>query len=83
MMAQILVRKVEDDVKSRLRERARLHGQSLEGEVRDILRDAVKEIRGPRKLGTEIAALFRDVGFEEGEIQEIRGYPVQPAKFDE
>jgi len=35
-----------------------------------------------RKLGTEIAALFKDIGFE-AEIEELRGYPAQPAKFDE
>jgi plasmid stability protein len=83
-MAQLVVRNLEDDVKERLQDRARRHGQSLEELVRDILRDAAKETNQPSGgLGSEIAALFRRKGFKEGEIQELRGYPVQPAKFDE
>lgn len=81
-MAQLVVRKLEDEVKARLRERAHRHGCSLEAEVRDILRDAVREQAPQRKLGTEIAELFKDIDFEP-EIKELRGYPVQPAKFDE
>jgi plasmid stability protein len=81
-MAQLLVRNIEDDVKARLKERAQRHGQSLESEVRDILRDAVKGSARPRKLGSEIAALFRGRGLDQ-DIPEWRGYPVQPAKFDE
>ena len=82
-MAQLLVRNIEEDVKERLRRRAKKHGCSLEELVRDILRDAAKDERPTGGLGSEIAALFKDIGFEEGEIREWRGYPVQPAKFDE
>jgi len=82
-LAQVLVRNVEDDVKRQLQERARRHGQSLEELVRDILRDAAKDTRPYGGLGSEISALFRGKGFKEGEIQELRGYPVQPAKFAE
>ena len=39
-MAQIVVRKLEDEVKEGLRRRAARHGRSLEAEVREILRDA-------------------------------------------
>jgi plasmid stability protein len=81
-MAQLVVRNLEDDVKSRLQGRASRNGRSLEEEVREILRNAVKsEGRKPRKLGTEIAARFRGIGFE-SEIPEWRGNPVQPAKFN-
>jgi plasmid stability protein len=83
-MAQLVVRNLADDVKARLKERARRHGHSLEAEAREILRVAVNEeppLAEPG-LGTQIAALFRGKGFK-GEIQEVRGYPVQPAKFDE
>ena len=82
-MAQLVVRNIEEEVKDRLRRRAKKHGCSLEELVRDILRDAAKDERPSGGLGSEIAALFKDVGFEEGEIREWRGYPVQPAKFDE
>ncbi len=82
-MAQLVVRNIEDDVKERLRQRARKHGMSLEQLVRDILRDAAKDRRPSGGLGSDIAALFRGNGFKDGEIQELRGYPVQPAKFDD
>jgi len=82
-MAQLVVRNLEDDVKVRLQRRAKKHGCSLEELVRDILRDAANDKRPTGGLGSQIAALFKDVGFEKGEIFEWRGYPVQPAKFDE
>jgi plasmid stability protein len=82
-MAQLVVTDIDDDVIERLRRRAKEHGCSLEELVCDILRDAAKDERPTGGLGSEIAALFKDIGFEEGEIRELRGYPVQPAKFDE
>ena len=39
-LAQLLVRNVSDDVKERLRARAKRHGRSLEAEARAILSDA-------------------------------------------
>lgn len=82
-MAQFVVRNLEEDVKQRLQTRAKRHGCSLEELVRDILRAAAKDERPSGGLGTEIASLFNDVGFEDGEIQELRGFPVKPAIFDE
>ena len=82
-MAQILVRNLEEDVKRRLKKRAAQHGRSLEAEAREILRSAVRD-EGPKQgagIGTQIAALFKDVGFEEGEIQEIRGWSIKPPDF--
>jgi antitoxin FitA len=78
-MAQILVRDIEDDIKERLQRRAARHGHSMEAEIRDILRDVVKEDISPAGgLGTEIAALFKGIGLQEGEeIPELRGYSVK------
>lgn len=84
-MAQILVRKIEERVKKRLAERAKRNGRSMEEEVREILRDALRE-EPQRKLGSEIVALFsgQGIGLEEGEeIRELRGYPIEPIKFEE
>ena len=82
-MAQVIVRNLEDTVKRRLQRRAARHGRSMEEEVRDILRNAVKEKARPRKgLGTEIAELFRGLGLKEP-IRELRGYKIKPPKFDE
>ena len=39
-MAQLIVRKLDDDVKERLRARAKKHGRSLEAEARAILEHA-------------------------------------------
>jgi hypothetical protein len=42
-VAQLVVRNIEKEVKVRLQRRASRNGRSMEAEVRDILRDAVKE----------------------------------------
>jgi plasmid stability protein len=82
-MAQIVVRNLEEEVKARLQRRAARHGQSMEEEVRDILRNAVKEDETPdRGLGTEIASLFSKIGLE-ADIPELTGHPVRPVTFDE
>lgn len=82
-MAQILIRQLEDDVKAKLQRRARQHGHSTEEEVRDILRNAVRdEGQPPTKLGSRIAARFANVGLDE-DIAELRGQPARPAQFDQ
>ena len=81
-MAQLVVRKIEDSVKKRLQKRAERHGRSMEEEVRDILRNAVKgDNRSPVGLGTRIANRFRNIGLDE-DIPEWRGTSVRPAKFE-
>jgi antitoxin FitA len=83
-MAQLVVRNLEDDVKQRLQARARRHCRSLEAEVREILRNAaLTEDRPAGGLGSEIAARFRGHGFKEGEIQELRGFTIEPPTFEE
>ena len=82
-MAQLVVRNLEDGVKARLRRQASRHGLSMEEEVRDILRNAAHEPEKPSVgLGTEIAALFKGKGYD-FEVEELRGHPVRPVKFDE
>jgi plasmid stability protein len=77
-VAQIIVRNIEDDVKERLQKRAAQHGRSMEAEVRDILRNAVKrERRSEKGLGTEIVELFKGLGVKEGDITELRGLTLQ------
>lgn len=78
-MAQIIVRAIEDDVKERLQKRAARHGHSMEAEVRDILRDAVKRDRQRTSgLGTAISGLFNGIGLKDGEaIRELRGFTLQ------
>lgn len=80
-MAQLIVRNLEDDVKARLAQRARRHGHSMEEEVRTILRDAVQETSpaSTQGLGSQLAALFE--GLDMPEIEEIRGYKIEPIDF--
>jgi plasmid stability protein len=56
----------------------------MEEEVRDILRAAVhkEEKKSEFGLGTELAALFADVGLDEP-IQELRGFEIKPPAFEE
>ncbi|MGB7284652.1 MAG: Arc family DNA-binding protein [Candidatus Acidiferrum sp.] len=84
-MAQLVVRQLENEVKDKLRRRAKRHGRSVEEEVREILRDATKrEAQGSRRLGTEIARLFLHAGLGKGEeIRELRDLEIQPPDFDE
>jgi plasmid stability protein len=81
-MAQLVVRKIEDSVKKRLQKRAARHGRSMEDEVRDILRDAVKnEGKSAVGLGTRIANRFKGIGLDE-DIPEIRGQLARPVDFE-
>jgi plasmid stability protein len=81
-MAQLLVRRLDDDVKEKLQRRARRHGRSTEEEIREILRNAVRSEGNVRtRLGSRIAARFRRVGLDE-EIPELRGQSARPAEFE-
>jgi antitoxin FitA len=84
-MAQLIVRKLENEVKDKLRRRAKRHGRSVEEEVREILRDATKREGKPNKrLGTEIARLFVRTGLKPGEeIPELREFAIQPPDLEE
>lgn len=83
-MAQLVVRNIEESVKTKLQRRAKRHGRSMEEEVREILRDAMKDEGKNRRLGTEIAELFRGIGLRPGEeIPEIHDIKLQIPNFEE
>jgi len=80
-MAQFVVRNLEENVKRRLRRRAKIHGRSMEEEVRVIIREAVSDKLAPQEgVGTRLAKLFADVP-PEFKIEEIRGQKLRFAKF--
>jgi antitoxin FitA len=80
-MAQLIVRNLAEDVKAKLRERARRHGRSTEAEVRDILRSAVNENGAPsRPLGTRLRLRFARIGLDK-DIPELRGQLARKADF--
>jgi plasmid stability protein len=72
-MAQLLIRKLDDDAKERLKARAKKHGRSLEAEARAILEDAAngtpakRSAKEEKGLGTRIAERFKGIGFTEDE----------------
>jgi plasmid stability protein len=77
-MAQLVVRNLEDEVKEKLKERARRNGRSTEEEVREILRSSVLAPSRPRPpLGSRLARRFGRVGLQ-GPVEELRG-PARPA----
>jgi antitoxin FitA len=81
-MGQLVVRNIENTVKTRLQRRAKRHGRSMEEEVRDILRSAVSGEEPPSGgLGTDISQLFMKAGLS-SEVRELRGYAIAPAEFE-
>ena len=80
-MAQLVVRNLEEDVKERLQRRANRHGHSMEEEVRDILRNAVRsEGSPPVPLGSRMRARFLGIGLDE-DIAPLRGQRARAARF--
>jgi len=84
-MAQLLVRNLEEQLKTRLRRRAKRNRRSMEAEAREILRNALLEEEARAiGFGTASMALFSGQGVTlDQPIREWRGYPVEPIKFDE
>jgi plasmid stability protein len=74
-MAQLIVRKLDDGVKERLRARAKRNGRSLEAEAREILREvADKERARPSSspgFGTRVSARFKGIGFTRKELEDF------------
>ena len=67
-VASITIRKLDDDVKTRLRVRAADNGRSMEEEARLILRDAVGRKPGLRNLAAAIRARIEPLGGVELEL---------------
>ena len=68
-MASIIIRNLEEGVKTRLRVRAARNGRSMEEEARVILRRAVGRRPAPKEgLGTALQELFEPLGGVELDI---------------
>ena len=80
-MPQLIVRNLEKDVKARLKQRAHRHGQSMEEEARDILRNAVRSEHTRTRLGSRLRDRFAGGGLSD-EIAEMRGQRARAARFD-
>jgi plasmid stability protein len=81
LVAQFVVRDLEEEVKVRLKRRAQRHGRSMEEEIRHILRNAAKESGRPvTKLGSRVAARFRGGGLL-ADLPELSGQAARTAEF--
>lgn len=80
-MATITIRNLDDDLKARLRLRAARHGQSMEEEVRSILRGALQaESLSGQSLLDSIRAKVEPYGGIELELP-ARGPMREPPDF--
>jgi plasmid stability protein len=62
-MAQLLIRNLDEALKQRLRERAAVHGRSMEAEARDIIEHALTAKKMPvAPVGSQLRALFAPLG---------------------
>ena len=67
-MANITIRNLDDEVKTRLRMRAAENGRSMEEEARRILREAVRRKPDVQNLARSIRARFAPLGGVELEL---------------
>jgi plasmid stability protein len=83
VVAQILIRKVDERVKARLKRRAKRNGRSMEAEVREIINNASLDEEAPAGgLGSEMVALFSGSGvYLDEPIKEIRGMRMEIPDF--
>jgi antitoxin FitA len=80
-MAQLVVRDLENELIARLQLRAQRHGRSTEEEVREILRNAVKDEGAQRTpLGSRLRERSAGIGLENA-LPELRGEVARPATF--
>ena len=80
-MASITIRRLDDEVKTRLRVRAAANGRSMEEEARVILREAVAEEPEPKNLATFTRKCFAPYGGVDLELPP-REPAHEPPKFD-
>lgn len=80
-MATLTIRNFDDDLKSTLRMQAARHGQSMEEEVRSILRQALTQVPATTGLGTRLADRFAAVATDFSIPP--RSLPRSPLNWDE
>ena len=94
-MAQLLVRNLPDEVKERLKERARRHGHSLEAEVRRVLSDVpeIPPMPASEEEGwaTRLARQMQQIGVTDEDVDELersiaegrKAWRSRPVEFDQ
>jgi plasmid stability protein len=59
-MSDLLIRNIKPQLKRRLSERARKHGQSLSDEAQEVMERGLSVAPAPEKLGTFLFSLTED-----------------------
>ena len=84
LMAQLIVRNLENDIRDRIRALAELHGCSMEEEVRQILRSAVLASAARPALvpplGTRMSERFARIGLTE-DLPQLPPQTLEPPSF--
>ena len=82
-MTNLLLRNVDQDVHSRLKELARRNGRSVQAELRALVRAAVLAVppQSAEPLSVRIRRRFQDLSLE-GVFEELRGSEPRSAVFD-
>lgn len=80
-MNTLTIRNLDDELKTRLRVVAALHGRSMEEEVRVILKRALTEQTEQKGLGSEIRQLFRGQDLPELDLP-ARTEPARAVDFE-
>jgi plasmid stability protein len=75
-MATLMIRQVEPHLKERLRLRAARHGRSMEAELREILRDA---LRSEEQVAPDLAEAIRRRFAPLGGV-ELQPFPPTPVR---
>lgn len=79
-MASLTIRNLDEELKAKLRVEAALHGNSMEEEVRSILRKTLMRSPASKGLGSRIAQRFGAMGGVELELP-ARKEPPRPPDF--
>jgi plasmid stability protein len=77
-MASITIRDIDNDLKQRLKQRAAVHGRSIEAEARGILEDALGT-KPPAPASSNLADAIRAIVEPLGGI-ELEPFPRQPVR---
>ncbi len=93
-MAQLVVRNLPDEIKERLKRRAKRHGHSLEAEVRHVLAE-VPELpplpaEGGEGWATRLARRMSEIGVTKEDVDELehniaegrKSWRSRPVEFD-
>ena len=82
-MAAMLIRNIDDDVKAKLKARAKRNGRSLEAEVRNVLLKSARTEPPAVGLGSQIRAMFSEFDAADLDLELPPRQVSEPIDFEE